>query len=74
MDINEIEKKIKFILADKLGLDQDEIKNDQEIQKDLGADSLDNVEICMELEKEFNMHIPRMQHWKLSLLFRMRSE
>lgn len=51
-------ERIDFILEDKLCCDLDNIKSDSLIRDDLGADSLDEIEICMELEKEFNISIP----------------
>lgn len=51
-------ERVDFILEDKLCCDSDSIKSDSIIRDDLGADSLDEVEICMEVEKEFNISIP----------------
>ena len=56
--MKEIEKRIKSILIDKLGIDEAEVKLESEFSNDLGADSLDTVEIIMEIEKEFEIQIP----------------
>ena len=50
--------KVKAIIVDKLGVDESEVTNDASFTNDLGADSLDTVELIMELEKEFDIHIP----------------
>lgn len=54
-------ERVDFILEDKLCCDLDNIKSDALIRDDLGADSLDEIEICMELEKEFNINIPDLE-------------
>ena len=56
--MNEIESKVKDIIVDKLGVDKDEVKPEASFNNDLGADSLDTVELIMELEKEFGVTIP----------------
>ena len=50
--------KVKAIIVDKLGVDESEVTNDASFTNDLGADSLDTVELIMELEKEFDIQIP----------------
>ena len=50
-----LQDKIRSIIASKLGLDEDEITPDKNLTNDLGADSLDVVELSMELEREFNL-------------------
>ena len=50
--------KVKAIIIDKLGVDESEVTNDASFTNDLGADSLDTVELIMELEKEFDIQIP----------------
>ena len=47
--------KIKSIIASKLGLDESEITPENSLSNDLGADSLDVVELSMDLEREFNL-------------------
>ena len=56
--MSEIESKIKQIIVDKLGVDEAEVKPEASFTNDLGADSLDTVELIMELEKEFGVNIP----------------
>jgi acyl carrier protein len=53
-----IENKINEIIVDKLGIEQSEITDSASFTNDLGADSLDTVELIMEFEKEFNISIP----------------
>ena len=53
-----IESKVKEILAKQLSCDASKINKDTNIATDLGADSLDLVEILMSLEEEFNISIP----------------
>ena len=50
--------KIKEIIIDKLGVDESKISNDAKFIDDLGADSLDTVELIMQFEEEFNIEIP----------------
>ena len=54
----EIAEKIKKIIVDKLGVDEAEVTNEASLTNDLGADSLDTVELIMEFEKEFDISIP----------------
>jgi len=58
MDEKAIFEKVKGILSDQLGLDESEIEMDSELIDDLGADSLDLVEMIMTLEEEFDVEIP----------------
>jgi acyl carrier protein len=50
--------KIKEVIVDKLGVDEDKIVAEASFVDDLGADSLDTVELIMELEEEFGLEIP----------------
>ena len=50
-----IQDKVRSIIASKLGLDESEITPEKNLANDLGADSLDVVELSMELEREFNL-------------------
>jgi acyl carrier protein len=50
--------RVKAIIVDKLGVDENEVTNEASFTNDLGADSLDTVELIMEFEKEFNISIP----------------
>jgi acyl carrier protein len=54
----EIDAKVKAIIVDKLGVEESQVTNDANFQTDLGADSLDTVEMIMEFEKEFGISIP----------------
>ena len=56
--MSEIESKVKAIIVDKLGVDEAEVVPTASFTNDLGADSLDTVELIMEFEKEFNINIP----------------
>ena len=62
----EIEARVKDIIVDKLGVDESEVTPNASFTNDLGADSLDTVELIMELEKEFGMSIPDDQAEKIS--------
>ncbi|HVI93871.1 MAG TPA: acyl carrier protein [Anaeromyxobacter sp.] len=53
-----IEQKVKNIIADQLGVGEDEIKSTSSFIEDLGADSLDIVELVMAMEEEFEVEIP----------------
>lgn len=55
---NEIEAKVTAIIVEKLGVDEEEITREASFTNDLGADSLDTVELIMEFEKEFDITIP----------------
>ena len=61
-----IEEKVKAIIVDKLGVDKTEVKPEASFTNDLGADSLDTVELIMEFEKEFNISIPDDKAEKIS--------
>ncbi|NOK34315.1 acyl carrier protein [Corallococcus exercitus] len=54
----DVETKIKSIIADQLGVGEDEIKPESSFIEDLGADSLDIVELVMAMEEEFEVEIP----------------
>ena len=53
--------KVKDVIIDKLGVEEESIKTESHFVNDLGADSLDTVELIMEFEKEFNIAIPDEQ-------------
>jgi len=53
-----IEQKVKAIIAENLGVSEDEIKTTSSFIEDLGADSLDIVELVMQMEEEFEVEIP----------------
>ena len=56
--MSQLEEKVKAIIVEKLGVDAAEVTNEASFTADLGADSLDTVELIMEFEKEFNIAIP----------------
>ena len=56
--MTDIETRVKAIIVDKLGVDSNEVTNNANFANDLGADSLDTVELIMEFEKEFGLSIP----------------
>jgi len=56
--MSDIASRVKAIIVDKLGVEEAEVTNEASFTNDLGADSLDTVELIMELEKEFNVAIP----------------
>ena len=59
--MSEIAKKVTSIIVDKLGVEESEVTPEASFTNDLGADSLDTVELIMEFEKEFNISIPDEQ-------------
>ncbi|MBS4057141.1 MAG: acyl carrier protein [Bacteroidetes bacterium] len=63
--MSEIKDKIVSIIVDKLGVEPGEVTNEASFTNDLGADSLDTVELIMEFEKEFNLAIPDDQAEKI---------
>lgn len=56
--MSSIAKKVTDIIVDKLGVEASEVTPEASFANDLGADSLDTVELIMEFEKEFNLSIP----------------
>ena len=62
----DVAAKVKEIIKDKLSVDEAEIKDEASFANDLGADSLDTVELIMEFEKEFEITIPDDQAEKIS--------
>ena len=56
--MSDIAARVKAIIVDKLGVDENEVTPEASFTNDLGADSLDTVELIMEFEKEFNIAIP----------------
>lgn len=56
--MSDIASRVKAIIVDKLGVDESEVTPQASFTNDLGADSLDTVELIMEFEKEFNIAIP----------------
>ncbi len=64
--MSEVAAKVKAIIVDKLGVEESEVTNAASFTNDLGADSLDTVELIMEFEKEFNISIPDDQTEKIA--------
>jgi len=56
--MSDIEKRVNKIVAEQLGVNEDEVSNNASFVDDLGADSLDTVELVMALEEEFDTEIP----------------
>jgi len=56
--MTEIASRVRAIIVDKLGVEENEVTTEASFTNDLGADSLDTVELIMEFEKEFNIAIP----------------
>ncbi|MBN1767593.1 MAG: acyl carrier protein [Prolixibacteraceae bacterium] len=63
--MSDIAGKVTAIIVDKLGVDESEVTPEASFTNDLGADSLDTVELIMEFEKEFDMAIPDDQAEKI---------
>ena len=64
--MSDIQNRVKAIIVDKLGVDESEVTPNATFTNDLGADSLDTVELIMELEKEFNITIQDDQAEKIT--------
>jgi len=56
--MSDIASRVKTIIIDKLGVDENEVTPEASFTNDLGSDSLDTVELIMEFEKEFDIQIP----------------
>lgn len=64
--MSSIEEQVKNIVAEQLGVKEDEVTNDASFVDDLGADSLDTVELVMALEEEFETEIPDEEAEKIT--------
>jgi acyl carrier protein len=64
-DMASLETKVKDIIAEELGVEKEKLTNDASFMEDLGADSLDTVELVMAFEKEFDLDIPDEEAEKL---------
>ena len=64
--MSDIASRVKAIIVDKLGVDETEVVPEASFTNDLGADSLDTVELIMEFEKEFDIQIPDDQAENIS--------
>ena len=63
--MSDVEQKVKNIIVEKLTVDENEVRPEAEFNKDLGADSLDTVELIMEFEKVFDLQIPEPEAEKI---------
>ena len=63
--MSEIQERVKAIIVDKLGVEESEVTMEASFTNDLGADSLDTVELIMEFEKEVGISIPDDQAEKI---------
>jgi acyl carrier protein len=66
VQVENIEARVKKIVAEQLGVAEADIKNESSFVEDLGADSLDNVELVMALEEEFECEIPDEEAEKIT--------
>ncbi|MBE6340203.1 MAG: acyl carrier protein [Bacteroidales bacterium] len=64
--MSEIAEKVTAIIVDKLGISADQVTPEASFTNDLGADSLDTVELIMEFEKQFNITIPDEESGKIN--------
>ena len=64
--MSEVAERVKAIIVDKLSVEETEVTNEASFTNDLGADSLDTVELIMEFEKEFGISIPDGQAEKIT--------
>ena len=64
--MSDVASRVKAIIVDKLSVEDSEVTNEASFTNDLGADSLDTVELIMEFEKEFGLSIPDDQAEKIS--------
>ncbi len=64
-DIKEMEEKVKDIIVEELGVEREKLTDDASFMEELGADSLDTVELVMAFEKEFDIDIPDEEAEKL---------
>ena len=65
-NMSEVKQKVTAIIVDKLSVDESEVTSEASFTNDLGADSLDTVELIMEFEREFNISIPDDQAEKIA--------
>jgi acyl carrier protein len=65
MDAKNVEERVKNIIVEQLGVEPEQVKPEAQFVNDLGADSLDTVELIMALEEEFDIEIPDEQAEKI---------
>ncbi len=66
MENTDVEQRIRKIVAEQLGVNEGDVKNESSFVNDLGADSLDTVELVMALEEEFDCEIPDEEAEKIN--------
>ncbi|MGN0062505.1 MAG: acyl carrier protein [Alloprevotella sp.] len=64
--MSEISEKVKQLIVEKLSVDANDVKDEASFTNDLGADSLETVELMMDLEREFGITIPEEESEKIS--------
>lgn len=64
--MSSVDERVKKIVVEQLGVDENEVKNESSFVEDLGADSLDTVELVMALEEEFGCEIPDEEAEKIT--------
>jgi acyl carrier protein len=64
--MSDVATRVRAIIVDKLSVEESEVTNEASFTNDLGADSLDTVELIMEFEKEFELSIPDKKKKKIS--------
>jgi len=69
--MSDVAKRVKEIIAEQLGVDEAQVVSEASFMDDLGADSLDTVELVMALEEEFDLEIPSMRMLRRSRASRM---
>mgnify|MGYP000445210906 CR=1 FL=1 len=68
LDRNEVEEKVKSIIVEQLGIEESEVELESSFIDDLGADSLDTVELVMAFEEEFDLEIPDEEAEKITMV------
>ena len=66
MSVENVQERVKNIIVEQLGVEADQVKPEAQFVNDLGADSLDTVELIMALEEEFDIEIPAEKAEKIS--------
>jgi len=68
MSNESVEKRVKDLVVEKLGVKEEDVTNDASFTNDLGADSLDTVELVMALEDEFNTEVPEEEYENITTI------
>lgn len=68
LDRSEVEEKVKSIIVEQLGIEESEVELESSFIDDLGADSLDTVELVMAFEEEFDLEIPDEEAEKITMV------